>query len=270
LKRKQEFTMKQRIATSTSLNFIKKGITKNYQKLTKAEVNLLSADIQASLVELVRLGYKNTFTGRSLCEINANSILKRGFEARQHLILVNQALAMSLTLRYYKGCQPDAAVQQAFVSLVRAAELYNHTTGYAFSTYLGFWLRQSTGLSVTFEASSINAPGQLKALRSRLKGISDEFRAIHCKSPTEDDLVLLTNLDVELVRKALLVPIEVSIDEPQSSDEFVTRLETLESPDTNELIDIDFDLIDVHVFDELLFGKELNELRGGFLPNINF
>ena len=67
-----------------------------------------------------------------------------GTRARNHLLEANLRLVVSLAKRYTGRGVPFAdLVRAGNLGLIQAVEKFDHTKGYAFSTYATWWIRQS-------------------------------------------------------------------------------------------------------------------------------
>jgi RNA polymerase primary sigma factor len=67
-----------------------------------------------------------------------------GTRARNHLLEANLRLAVSLAKRYTgRGVPFTDLVRAGNLGLIRAVEKFDHTKGYAFSTYATWWIRQA-------------------------------------------------------------------------------------------------------------------------------
>jgi RNA polymerase sigma factor (sigma-70 family) len=71
------------------------------------------------------------------------AVLRRGRWAKQELIVNNLRLVLSVAYRYISpGVQLSDVVQEGVVALSHAAEKFDPSRGYRFSTYATWWIRQ--------------------------------------------------------------------------------------------------------------------------------
>ena len=83
-----------------------------------------------------------------------------GTRARNHLLEANLRLVVSLAKRYTGRGVPFAALVRAGnLGLIRAVEKFDHTEGYAFSTYATWWIRQSITRALAANAPRREPPG---------------------------------------------------------------------------------------------------------------
>ena len=76
------------------------------------------------------------------------AVIRRGKRARDRMIAANLRLVVSVAKRYHPAIQRRRlshldALQEGSVGLVRAAELFEPSKGYKFSTYAYWWVRQA-------------------------------------------------------------------------------------------------------------------------------
>ena len=83
-----------------------------------------------------------------------------GTRARNHLLEANLRLVVSLAKRYTGRGVPFAdLVRAGNLGLIRAVEKFDHTKGYAFSTYATWWIRQSITRVLAANAPRREPPG---------------------------------------------------------------------------------------------------------------
>lgn len=76
------------------------------------------------------------------------AVIRRGRRSRDRMIAANLRLVVSVAKRYHPAIQRRRlshldALQEGSVGLVRAAELFEPSKGYKFSTYAYWWIRQA-------------------------------------------------------------------------------------------------------------------------------
>jgi len=83
-----------------------------------------------------------------------------GTRARNRLLEANLRLVVSLAKRYAGRGVPFAdLVRAGNLGLIRAVEKFDHTKGYAFSTYATWWIRQSITRALAANAPRREPPG---------------------------------------------------------------------------------------------------------------
>jgi RNA polymerase primary sigma factor len=73
-----------------------------------------------------------------------------GTRARNHLLEANLRLVVSLARRYTgRGVPFLDLIEEGNLGLIQAVDKFDHTKGYAFSTYATWWIRQSITRALT-------------------------------------------------------------------------------------------------------------------------
>ena len=106
-------------------------------------------------------------------------VQRRGLRARNQLVAHNLRLIGSTWHRYRSGlpgCSETTAdaLQEAAIALVRAAEKFDPSRGYTFSTYASFWIRQGFGQYERQFRRMIRIPHDKLDLLARVLRLSQE------------------------------------------------------------------------------------------------
>ena len=125
-----------------------------------------------------------------------------GQRAKQTLIQANLRLVVPQARRY-TGRDLDfiELIQEGNLGLLRAAERFDQTKGYKFSTYAVWWIRQALQRGVTSKARTIRVPTHVWELSARVNAADQRLRQDHGHEPTEADLAAATDLTVERLRE---------------------------------------------------------------------
>jgi RNA polymerase sigma factor (sigma-70 family) len=230
----------------TTISLIKEQVTKFNIVLSQTEIAESSQTIKKALARLQQLGYKNSFKKVPTEIISNDDILRRGLQARHQLFLANQALVLFQVPKYYKGKDLAGAIQEGFIGLTRACELYDSDTGYKFSTYATFWIRQSIASATLQEATSFKINPTLNYLKIRIRNTIDDHLKRFNEYPTTLELAELLNVSHNKIASALAIPYEVSLHEKasQSSDTDGEKIDFLANPEYE-----DYDVADKNPMD---------------------
>eukprot|EP00986_Skeletonema_menzelii_P001366 scaffold366_cov153-Skeletonema_menzelii.AAC.28 len=122
----------------------------------------------------------------SLSMSELSHVVTRGQEARTKLIRGNVGLVTMIAKRYYKGIGgPDAMlklddlIQEGHMGIMEAAERFDPTKGFRFSTYATHWIRQRMLRSLAETSRTIRLPVHVQAMirnmNKKQKEMSDEI-----------------------------------------------------------------------------------------------
>jgi RNA polymerase primary sigma factor len=100
-----------------------------------------------------------------------------GLAARERLVLSNIRLVVSIARRYpTSGMELSDLIQEGVIGLMRAADKFDHTLGYKFSTYATWWIRQAITRGMADRGRLIRLPvhfteqlARIRAERGRLE-----------------------------------------------------------------------------------------------------
>ena len=137
-------------------------------------------------------------------------IERRGLRARDRLVRHNLRLVVSVANRYQRvvGHDPDRLqdlIQAGAIGLQRAAEKYDPSTGYRFSTYATWWIRQTVGRAAATNFDIIRIPCSAMERWKLLCKLVYEYRQGHGCDPSLSWLAEKTSLSVEQIRESLVI-----------------------------------------------------------------
>jgi RNA polymerase primary sigma factor len=85
--------------------------------------------------------------------------IKAGYAARDHLIMANTRLVISIAKRYRgQGVAFQDLIQEGNLGLMRAADKFDPDRGYKFSTYATWWIRQAVTRALADQGRVIRLP----------------------------------------------------------------------------------------------------------------
>ena len=120
-------------------------------------------------------------------------IVRSGVRAKEKLVRSNLRLVVNVARKYQpriEGTIIDLAdlVQEGSLGLQRAAEKYDGTRGYKFSTYAYWWIRQSITRAIDTSSRVVRVPQNMLEKLNRLCRWINEFEQIYHRKPTVEEM----------------------------------------------------------------------------------
>src|SRR5687767_5525641 len=148
-------------------------------------------------------------------------LVQAGREARQHLIVANLRLVVSIARRYMnRGIPLGDLIQEGNIGLLRAVEKFDYHRGFKFSTYATWWIRQAITRALADHARTIRIPVHMVESINRMIRTMNRLQQELGREPTMDELGVALELPVEKVREMIgMLPQPISIDTPLGDDQ---------------------------------------------------
>ncbi len=194
------------------------GIGKTALLTAEQEVDLAKS-IEAGLYAQYKLANDSTIPASDVRDLRR--IVRLGETARQHLLVANLRLVVSLAKRYSgRGMPLLDLIQEGNLGLIRAVEKFDYTKGFKFSTYATWWIRQAISRGMADQGRTIRIPVHLVEQVHKSARIRRELHQQLGRDATFAELAEESGIAEEKIADLLDHARDpVSLDMPVGSDE---------------------------------------------------
>ena len=179
-------------------------------------------------------------------------VVKRGQRAYQKLVNCNLRLVVSIAKRYTNKCKRSELsdlVQEGTMGLAHGVKKFDPERGYALSTYVYWWIRQSITRYLATYDRVIRLPSHAVELLTKLRNWTPMFENTHGRKPTIQECAEFCKISAPRLQEYL----------DRSND--AISLDARVSSTEDDVLLIDSVSSDVDVFDDVSWGIDLEKVE---------
>lgn len=177
-----------------------------YELLTYQQEIELSSTIQRGLIAEAKL--KELKKGNIKIDFNNEEIeqleydIENGIQARDFLIESNLRLVVYIAKKYLgRGVDMQDLIQDGNLGLIKAADKFDYTRGFRFSTYATYWIKQAITRAIADKARTIRIPVYMVDAINKLNVIKRKLVQELRREPTLEELAKKLKVNVEKVKE---------------------------------------------------------------------
>ena len=158
------------------------------------DLPLLTAEQEVDLAKRIERGRKvREQLARGVAsqknQAQLQHMVEDGWAAREHLVLANSRLVISVAKKYIgRGVPFLDLIQEGNIGLIRAMKKFDYRRGYKFSTYATWWIRQAITRAIADQGRTIRVPVHMGDRINRLHRETNRLTQLMGRKPSVEEL----------------------------------------------------------------------------------
>lgn len=157
-------------------------------------------------------------------------ILKGDKAAKKELVEHNLRLVVSVAKQYVNKSRLTFLdlIQEGNLGLIKAADKFDYTLGYKFSTYATYWIKQSISRAIVEQSKTIRLPDHIVSILSKVNKFKSDYYQKNNQEPEIDTIAAALKISPKKLQNIMdNCKDTISINSTVGNDEDDTTLEEL-------------------------------------------
>ena len=206
---------------------------------TAENVSSVSADDSVKIY-LQQIGKIPLLTAEQELEVAKKIKESNDEQAKEALVNANLRLVVSIAKKYIgRGLSFLDLIQEGNMGLMKAAEKFDYSKGYKFSTYATWWIQQSITRAIADKSRIIRLPVHMIETLGKIKKVTMDLTTESGKVPSKEEIAYRVGIPVSKLTSLIkAAQSTISIETPATTKDESSKLgdfivdEPTISPDT--------------------------------------